>query len=327
MFDHIDRARFAQHTVGVVYGGDSPERPVSLRTGAAIADALERAGFDVRRYDLPADLDALWHDRPAAVVLGLHGGSGEDGTIQGMLEYLKIPYTGSGVFASALAMDKSRAKAVMAARGVSVARGAYIDREDLEDDDALERALKRGGCDDLLSKPFVLKANDAGSSVGVHLLRERAQWDAALDDLRGLIDEGHAASALVEELLGGPEFSVGFFGGAPLGAIRITPAAGFYDYHAKYEANTTVYEPVTGELAERLEALASRAWRALGLGGVGRIDIMARRPDCKELVVLEANTIPGMTATSLVPKLAASLGVPFEDFCALMLSDARLARG
>lgn len=315
MFRHIDTQRFVGQKVGVLFGGAGPERSISLKTGRALAGALRDAGHEVTEYDLPADLPELVSSPPAAVLLGLHG-DGEDGTIQGLLEVLRVPYTGSGVLASALSMDKARAKAVMARAGAPLAEGVEIPGSkfcDLALSEALEGcAWAAGG--------YILKPTDGGSSVGVYLVKDEETRAVGVAGLEELIRAHMITGVVVERLLTGPEYSVGFFGDVCLGAIHITPAQGFYDFHAKYESQETSYAVVEDlDLARRLEDVAGQAWRALGCRGVGRVDVMA---DGDALFVLEANTIPGMTATSLVPKLAAGHGIDFARFADLMLSSA-----
>ena len=315
----IDPGRWRGQPVGVLMGGQGAERDVSLTTGQALVDALAEGGYEVTPYDLPRDLHDLIAARPAAVALGLHG-DGEDGTVQGLLELLQIPYTGAGVLASALAMDKARARAVMAAAGAPIASGATL-HDELREPEALaawlaEQPWATGG--------VALKANDAGSSRGVFVLEPGEDVAGPLAELTEMIADGLATGLLVEKRLGGPEYSVGFFDHVGLGAIRIQPAAGFYDYHAKYQAADTAYDPVEDEaLQAELERVARIAWGALGCRGVGRVDLMATAPERPQDVrVLEVNTIPGMTATSLVPKLAARRGVDFVAFAELMLAAA-----
>lgn len=325
MFDvsAIDTARFRGQRVGVAYGGASAEREISLLTGRALAEALRQGGFQVTEYDLPGALRALLTEPPAALLLGLHT-DGEDGAIQGFLEILGVPYTGSGVLASALCMDKARAKAVMAAAGVPLPRGVQLHAAALAD--AAHIATLRA------SQPWaahgcVFKPNDSGSSCGVHVLTADDSADGACADLLHLIAQGLASSVLLEERLSGPEYSVGFFGDQALGAIEIVPAETFYDFKAKYESSgTTRYTALSGEIARRVIDVAQAAWRALGCRGVGRVDVMGDGRDGAgeplRVCVLEANTIPGMTASSLVPKMAASHGVDFVALSVLMLSAA-----
>lgn len=318
MLEYIDCTRFSGQSVGVVYGGRGSERAISLITGAALAGALRDAGHEVTEYDLPEDLAALVEDMPAAVLLGMHG-DGEDGTVQGLLELLRIPYTGSGVLTSALAMDKARAKDVMRAAGVPLAPGISLDPADLHDE-VFARKLKGPIAP---WHTYVLKPNDAGSSVGVHILTHEDDPAPALAKLRELISSGLASSVIAECFMSGPEFSVGFFDETCLGTLQITPAQGFYDFHAKYEAKTTAYASLEdAQLRERVERVALSAWRALGCRGVGRVDVMGKTRACEQIVVLEINTIPGMTATSLVPKLALKHGIDFTRFADLMLCGA-----
>lgn len=312
----LDDKRFDHQVVGVIYGGQSAEREISLKTGRALAQALREAGLEVTEYDWPQDMMSFVQQPPKAALLAMHSGVGEDGTLQGFLEIMGVPYTGSGVLATALAMDKSRAKAVMAAHGVELAQGAFLGEGTLSLDDVLAKLAEAK-----VEYPFVFKPNDSGSSCGVHICKGQPDLIAALEDLAGLQAQGQASGALVERVLSGPEYSVGFFGAQCLGAIKITPAdSTFYDYHAKYQTQTTRYEDVDGELAQRLEVIAVKAWAALGCRGVGRVDVMGDVDG--SLCVLEVNTIPGMTATSLVPKLATRHGLSFPQFAARMICSA-----
>ena len=324
MLEHIDRSRFRGKTVGVVYGGTSAERPVSLRTGRGLADALREAGYEVAEYDLPADLDRVVAERPAAVLIGLHGGAGENGTLQGFLNLLGVPYTGSGVGASALAIDKERSKALFRDAGVPTPRGVFLAQAGLEAD-AAGRATEAAG----LTLPLVVKPNDDGSSVGVAICRDGEAVAAAVAQISESGASQPSAGALIEEYLAGPEYTVGFFDGQCLGAIEVRPGEDFYDFTAKYESDQTAYIPVEdAELASALERLGRAAYNALGCRGVARVDLKSRAADDPEdLYVLEVNTIPGMTATSLVPKLAARQGISFSAFAESMVAAARTDDG
>ena len=306
---------FVGEPVGVIYGGTSAERDISLKTGQALAQALREAGHAVTLYDFPEALRAFVSAPPRAVLIAMHSGMGENGTLQGFLETLQVPYSGSGVFATALAMDKVRAKAVLAAEGVAVAQSfaAYTPSE-MTPDEVHAQMQRRG-----MGWPVVIKPSDSGSSQGVSLCKGPEDVPEALRRVLELFERGQATAMLTEQFMNGPEYTVGFFGDACLGSIHIKPAQEFYDYEAKYQSTSTQYIPVDGPLAQRLEALAAHAWRALGCRGVGRIDLMAHDD---ELFILEANTVPGMTATSLVPKLAASQGIAFPRFADLMLATA-----
>lgn len=315
MLEHIENTRFRGQKVGVVLGGDSNERDVSLNTGAAFVEALQTAGYEVVAYDVPGDLTRLVDDQPAAVILGLHGGRGENGAIQGFLEMAGIPYTGSGVLASAIAMDKTRAKAILEKRGIPVPAGVFVAAKHF-DASAPDNYLRS------VPLPCIAKVNDAGSSVGVYRCTNEAEFGAALTNLGAILTDAPSSGVLFEELIDGPEYSVGFFDGEYLGCIEIQPAEGFYDYKAKYETNTTQYLPVEDAgLEDALQTLGHATYEALGCSGVARVDIIGQSDDLR---VLEVNTIPGMTATSLVPKMAARKGVDFKDFTELMLASAHL---
>ena len=324
MFSELDTTTFRGKPVGVITGGDSPERVISLRTGAAFEQALRARGYDVTAYDLSTDVKRLVADAPAAVVIGSHGGLGENGALQGLLECVGIPYSGSGVLASALAMDKARAREAVADVGVPVARAIAIRAAELatEDDATLIERIERAG----LELPVVAKLNDAGSSFGVAICRERVELIRALGDLRVHVTQDPASALLVESFVEGPEYTVGFFGSHCLGAIQITAAETFYDYDAKYESQKTRYDALPeGPLYDRLEELGRLSLSALGCRGVARVDFKGDVTG-EQGRFLEVNTIPGMTATSLVPKMAAAKGVAFDAFVELMLSGARLDR-
>lgn len=309
--------KFRGKKVGVALGGESSEREISLRTGRAFVEALQSLGYEVTAYDIATDLAKVASDAPAAMLLGVHGGIGENGVLQGYLEALKIPYTGSGPLASALAMDKARAKAVMADAGVALARGVRLAGGEVDSEQALADRLEAEG----LSWPLVVKLNDGGSSVGVYICRDLASAYQAVQKLEGMLDEAASAGILLEAYLAGAEYSVGFAGQECLGAIQIVPEAEFYDFQAKYESKTTDYRYVEDiNLLEALQAIGQQAYNALGCRGVARVDVKADEKG--ELFVLEVNTIPGMTETSLVPKLAARKGLSFAQFVEWMLDSA-----
>lgn len=315
MLEHIDIARFRGSTVGVLLGGDSNERAVSLKTGEAFVAALEALDYDVRAYDLPAALPTLIDDRPKAVIVALHGGKGESGAVQGMLEMLEIPYTGSDPLASALALDKARTKALLQHRRIPVPEGVFVHAADFDRDAA--QTYRRA-----IPVPCVVKANDAGSSVGVYLCEDESGFEKAVFEVAEHLTDSPSSGVLFEEWIAGPEYSVGLFDGVALGAIEIRPESGFYDFEAKYEKDTTTYIPVEDNaLLERLQTLGLATYRALGCKGVARIDLIG---EDGELKVLEANTVPGMTSTSLVPKMAAALGMDFSEFTERMLASAHL---
>ena len=302
--------------VAVLMGGWSAEREISLRSGKACADALERSGYQVSRIDVDRDIAATLRARKPDVALNvLHGRPGEDGTLQGLLEVLGIPYSHSGVLASALAMKKDIAKSVLKSAGVPVPGGVVAARKE---------AAKRH----LLPPPYVIKPVAEGSSVGVFIVREdhkhppqeltRADW--AFGD-----------QILVEPYIPGKEITCAVMGDRALGVIEIVPTVKFYDYEAKYAPGGSKHllpAPIAADVYREVQRLALAAHRALGCRGVTRSDF--RFDDslgaAKGLFCLEVNTQPGMTETSLVPELAAHAGISFEDLVKWMVEDASLDR-
>ncbi len=299
--------------VAVLYGGISAEREVSLSTGAQVIEALREAGFEVQPIDVGADLAAVIHaltrQKPDAVFNALHGRFGEDGAIQGVLDWLAIPYTHSGVRASALAMDKVAAKAVFAAAGLPVPRGKVVAI------DALEAA-------DPLPRPYVVKPINEGSSVGVQIVRTG-------DNRRGEIARSWSfgTAALVEEYIPGRELTVGVMGERALAVTEIIAGHSFYDYESKYAdggSRHVVPAAIDTQIYDRAMHVAVAAHRALGCRGASRADF--RYDDTAEkpgrLVLLEVNTQPGLTPTSLLPEQAAHLGMSFPQLCAWMVENA-----
>lgn len=301
------------HHVAVLLGGLSPEREVSLVSGAACADALERQGAKVTRVDAGRDLaHVLTSLKPDVCFNALHGVWGEDGCVQGVLETLAIPYSHCGVLASALAMDKAKAKAVMAAAGVPVPGGGLFNR----------RVAAR---DHVMAPPYVVKPNAEGSSVGVFMVFEGANGPP-----QELIAPSwtFGEEVLIEPYVRGLELSVAVMDGKALAVTEIVPRTGFYDYEAKYgEGGSSHVLParIPEAVAAKAKAHAELAHAALGCRGVTRSDF--RYDDINEvLVLLEVNTQPGMTPTSLVPEQAAHLGVGFDDLVLWITEDA-YARG
>jgi D-alanine-D-alanine ligase len=286
--------------VAVLMGGLSPEREVSLVSGDACAGALERLGATVTRVDAGRDLAAvLVRLRPDVCFNALHGAWGEDGCVQGVLETLALPYTHSGVLASALAMDKAKAKAVLAAAGVQVPGGGLFDRFE-------------AGRRHVLPPPYVVKPNAQGSSVGVFRVFEGANSppEALLSPDWVFGDE-----VMVEPYVAGLELSVAVMGGKALMVTEIEAATGFYDYDAKYgEGGSRHIVParIPDAVTARAKAQSEAAHAALGCLGMTRSDL--RYDNINDiLVLLEVNTQPGMTPTSLAPEQAAHLGVGFDD--------------
>ncbi len=298
-------------------GGWSAEREVSLNSGAACANALEEAGYRVTRIDVDRDIASrLAALKPDACFNALHGKGGEDGCIQGVLETLQIPYTHSGVLASALAMDKARAKAAFKAAGVPVA-------------ESLVTTPAEAARAHLMPPPYVIKPVTEGSSVGVFIVREdheyppqeltRADW--AFGDV------------MVERYIGGRELTCAVLGDKALGIIEILPAEGlgFYDYEAKYAKGGSRHilpARISPEIYGFIQKLALDAHNALGCQGVSRADFRLddRAQGTGELACLEVNTQPGMTATSLVPELAAHAGLTFGELVRWIVEDASCSR-
>lgn len=299
--------------VVVLMGGASAEREVSLTSGVECAKGLRAAGYEVSTVDVSRDVGALVKaltPKPDVVFNALHGRFGEDGTIQGVLDLMAIPYTHSGLLPSALAMDKAAAKGVFAAAGIVCPDGRVIDPSELMAGDPLPR-------------PFVVKPNSEGSSVGVRIVRpgdnlpqpEECGWHVG-------------QKLLVEPYIPGRELTVGVMGDRPLAVTELRPRAGFYDYAAKYTDGKTAHlipAPLPESITREALDAALAAHRALGCRGVSRSDFRyddtAGEPG--RLYLLEINTQPGMTPLSLVPEQAKHLGIPFPQLVAWMVENAR----
>ncbi len=305
-----------QH-VAVLMGGWSAEREVSLRSGAACASALESVGYRVTRLDVGRDIAARLADlKPDVAFNALHGRVGEDGTIQGILEIARVPYTHSGVLASAIAMQKDKAKVLLAAAGVPVAEGRVVSR--------FEAARTHA-----LTPPYVLKPINEGSSVGVIIVQAgRTHPPQEI----GREDWAHGEFVLAETFIAGRELTCAVMGDRALDVIDIVANTGeFYDYDAKYAQGGSTHvcpADLKGNLYQKVQELALRAHRALGCRGVSRTDF--RYDDTPHgtgaLIALEVNTQPGMTETSLVPELAAYAGLSFGELVRWMVEDASLDR-
>ncbi|WP_428031287.1 D-alanine--D-alanine ligase [Ancylobacter sp.] len=302
--------------VAVLMGGWSPERQVSLWSGEACAKAAESVGYRVTRVDVGRDiaqvLDAL---RPDVALNVLHGRPGEDGTIQGILEVLRIPYTHSGVLASALAMDKTQAKIILTAHGIPVPEGRLVSRA--------EAARAH-----VLPRPYVLKPNTGGSSVGVFIVREDQEHPP--QELHRP-DWGFGEELLAERYIPGLELTCAVMGDKALGVIEIQSDLKFYDYEAKYAPGGSRHilpAQILPNIYQKAQMLAVEAHRALGCRGISRSDFRYddRTGDESGLVCLEVNTQPGMTEMSLVPELAAHEGHSFGELVRWMVEDASLDR-
>ena len=302
--------------VAVLMGGWSAEREVSLRSGKACADALARLGYRVTRIDVGRDIaSVLGTVKPDVALNVLHGRPGEDGTLQGLLEIVGIPYSHSGVLASALAMQKDIAKAVFSAAGVPVPEGVVADRFE---------AAKRH----LLPPPYVIKPIAEGSSVGVFVVTaEHAHPPQELTRE----DWAYGDRLIVEKYIAGKELTCAVMGDEALGVIEIVPTVRFYDYEAKYAPGGSKHllpAPISPFVYQQVRELALGAHKALGCRGVSRADFRFddRLEGTEGLVCLEVNTQPGMTETSLVPELAGHAGISFDELVRWMVEDASLNR-
>jgi D-alanine-D-alanine ligase len=300
-------------SVAVLMGGWSAEREVSLSSGRECAKALDALGYRVRSIDVTRDLPALLAGltpRPDVVFNALHGRGGEDGTVQGVLDYLAIPYTHSGVRASALALHKPTAKTIFAAAGLPLPEGVVVERA----------ALARG---DVLPRPFVVKPTDEGSSVGVRIVR--ANDNSWAEEAKSWV---HGDQVLVERFIPGREITVAVMGDRALGALEIRPNnTTMYDYAAKYAPGGSQHlmpAPIHPRAYEEALDVSLRAHRALGCRGVTRADLRyddtAGEPG--RMVLLEVNTQPGMTPTSLVPDIARHAGIDFVALVRWMVENA-----
>ncbi len=301
--------------VAVLMGGTSSEREVSLDSGRNVLEALRARGVDARPIDgIASLLDMLVAKRLDRVFNILHGGDGENGVLQGLLDAFQIPYTGSDVLGSALSMDKIRTKQVWLALGLPTPRYVRLQRSSNVHAAARELGL-----------PLIVKPACEGSSVGVSRVFADADLDAAVE-----LAARYPGELLMEQLIhgqdnGGGEYTVGILDGEALPSIRIVPAGAYYDYHAKYVAEDTQYvcPGLEGAAEARMRALALEAFHAAGCRGWGRVDLM--RDEQGRDWLLEVNTAPGMTSHSLVPKAARAVGIDFESLCWRVLETSMTA--
>ncbi|MDT3688049.1 MAG: D-alanine--D-alanine ligase [Pseudorhodoplanes sp.] len=301
--------------VAVLMGGWSAEREVSLRSGAACAAAAERAGYRVTRIDVERDIATVLQNLKPDVALNvLHGRPGEDGTLQGVLEVIGIPYTHSGVLASSLAMQKDLAKIMLKAAGVPVPEGMVVSR--------FEAAKQH-----VLPRPYVIKPIAEGSSVGVFIVTDKHEHPP-----QELFREDwtFGETVLCEQYIPGKELTCAVMGETALGVIEIVPKVRFYDYEAKYAPGGSEHvlpAKIPPDVYEEIRRLTLAAHRALGCRGVTRADFRYDDTAGRQgLACLEVNTQPGMTETSLVPELAAHAGISFEELVRWMIEDASLGR-
>jgi len=301
--------------IAVLSGGTSAEREVSLNSGAAVLAGLREGGVNAHQVDpKETDLTRLKEMGFAKVFIALHGRGGEDGTLQGLLDIIGLPYTGSGVMASAISMDKLRSKLLWQGAGLPVAPWVALTRREFE------QGLDASVADRIaaLGLPVIVKPSREGSSVGMSKVDEAGDISSAL-----ALAFQHDEEVLIEKWLSGPEFTVAMLGEEILPSIRIQPAGTFYDYEAKYLSDETQYFCPSGLEAEReaiLNALVLKAWQVLGCRGWGRIDVM--QDSDGQFYLLEANTSPGMTSHSLVPMAARQAGMSFSQLVVRILDQA-----
>ena len=299
--------------VAVLYGGKSAEREVSLKSGAAVIDALTTAGVDVVAIDVGDDLlDRLQSEKIDRAFIILHGRGGEDGSMQGLLECLGSPYTGSGILASALAMDKLRTKQVWQSLGIPTPRHAVLASES----DCLQASTELGF-------PLIVKPAHEGSSIGMAKVNSAQELVAAWQDAAR-----YDSQVLVEQWIHGPEFTVAVLRGQVLPPIALGTPHVFYDYDAKYIANDTQYRIPCGldsVKEQELIDLTARACDAIGIEGWGRLDVM--QDEQGRFWLLEVNTAPGMTDHSLVPMAARAAGLDFQQLVLAILAESVATRG
>ena len=309
--------RLTHARIGVLMGGRSSERDISLKTGQAVHQALIRRGYDAVTIDVTDHLYRDLEDQKVAIAfLALHGPGGEDGTVQGFLETLRIPYTGSGIRASAVGMHKAATKTVLAAQGIPLPAGIVVRDCDRS---SLAKVLRQAR----LNLPVVVKPVAQGSTIGVTIVRRASQWKEAL-----ALAHRYDPEAMVESYIPGHEATVSILGTTAEGstvlpAIEIVAPEGFYDFSAKYQKGKTQYlcpAPLPPKVVHRISELARRTYEALECEGAARVDFRITprgRP-----YVLEINTVPGMTETSLLPMAAAQAGIAYDDLVERILQSA-----
>ncbi len=303
---------FKKMKIGVLMGGLSREREISLKTGTAILKALSEKGYHVQAIDAGRDIaEVLRREEIECAFIALHGRFGEDGTIQGLLELMRIPYTGSGVLASALAMDKIISKKIFLSERIPTPSYEVISREAIE---------KEHGIKILLPLPVVVKPAREGSTIGVSIVKEEEELPPALKRASECDDE-----VLVEKFIKGKEVTVGILGDEPLPIIEIAPKSGFYDYRSKYTKGETQYI-IPARLPREKYLLAQemslKAFKSLGCSGCVRVDLMTDGEG--NPYVIDVNTLPGMTETSLVPQAAQYAGISFVELAEQILLSASL---
>ena len=296
--------------IAVLMGGLSAEREISLKTGQAVLKALLENGCEAVAIDVGRNLPGQLQATEAEVAfICLHGRYGEDGTVQGMLEMMQIPYTGSGVMSSSMVMDKVVTKQILLYHEISTP-GFMVYRAGDDQAEVLKRCRHF---------PLIVKPAREGSTIGISIVNDRAQLEAGLVEAMK-----HDDLILIEDFIQGDEVTVSVLNNEPLPIIKIVPKSGFYDYESKYTPGHTEYllpAPLEAVLYNRLQEVSMAACKALSCRGAARVDFMIRE---REFFCLEINTIPGMTETSLLPKAAAEAGISFNELVMQILADAGL---
>ncbi|MFT5806760.1 MAG: D-alanine-D-alanine ligase [Moritella dasanensis] len=296
--------------VAVLFGGHSAEREVSLKSGAAVTAGLQRAGVDAHALDTAEyDVHQLGRDGFTHAFIALHGRGGEDGVMQGALELLAIPYTGSRVLGAALAMDKIRTKQIWQSQGLPTALYRIVTPTDFNTDIASDIIAELGS-------PVIIKPAKEGSSIGMAKVHNVAELEIAVTAAFAYDNE-----ILIEQWIEGPEFTVAILGDEVLPVIQLKTPNTFYDYQAKYQSNTTEYlcpAPITDTQRQQLQAYALKAFHAVAAEGWGRVDAMLDAQG--QFQLLEVNTVPGMTEKSLVPMAAKAAGYDFESLVSKVLA-------
>ena len=307
----MDSKTLKKMKIGVLMGGQSAEREVSLRSGAAVVKALKACGYAVKAIAAESDFHpVLKKEKIELAFIALHGGHGENGAVQGMLEIMGIPYTGSGVLASALAMDKEASKKIFLYHGITVPACRIVRQQEFR---AKGFRLSTG-----FKLPWIVKPATEGSSVGVEIVRSMADAGKAVKQAFA-----YGTAVVIEQYIRGKEVQIAILNDRPIGGVEVRPSLEFYSYEAKYTAGLTEYvipPALDNRTYKKAQKAALAAHRALGCRGATRVDLIV--DDQKKIFVLEVNTIPGMTETSLLPKIAASAGLDFPLLIEKIIEEA-----